>query len=345
MLQDKWISINPDRLLISHAAHIISPAHIALDKAKETSRGDNKIGTTLRGIGPAYNDKAARQGIRMEAMLSQEDFADSVKNQVERINEFLIKIYHADALNPKKVAVQYAEYTQRLSPFICDVSNILDKALKQGKTILAEGAQGILLDLDHGTYPFVTSSNPTSPGVFQGLGLGPGNINRIIGVTKAFQTRVGEGPFPTEVFGDAAGQLRGTGANPWDEFGTTTGRPRRVGWLDCILLRYAVRINGLNELALTKLDILSGFETLRICTAYQNKALLVDDLPLGPADLSPFVPKYETFNGWEQDITSIRNLDQLPTEAQRYISAIEDLTGVPVTLISVGPEREQVIIK
>jgi len=345
MLRNKGVDISPERISISYAAHIITPAHIALDEARELARGKGKIGTTLRGIGPAYNDKAARRGIRMESMLSQEDFADSIMDHTEAINQNLTEIYKTSGLIPTDIAKEYAGYAQELKPFINDVSLILSDALERGDDVLAEGAQGTLLDLDHGTYPYVTSSTPTSAGVFSGLGIGLKNIGRIIGVTKAFQTRVGEGPFPTEIFGDQALRLRGTGANPWDEYGTTTGRPRRVGWLDGVLLRYAVRINGLTELAVTKLDILSGFKKLKLCTSYRSNDKVLDNLPLGPADLSPFEPIYEYLPGWDRDVSMLRNWEDLPEAAQDYIRAIEKIAGVPVAIISVGPERDQVIIR
>jgi adenylosuccinate synthase len=344
MLRAKGVEINPQRLVISFAAHIITPAHLALDQAREAARGEGKIGTTLRGIGPAYNDKAARSGIRMEAILSQEDFADAIMKHTEAANRQLTGIYGAPALKPQEVAKEYAGYAQVLAAYVGDVSGMLTEALHNGKSVLAEGAQGTLLDLDHGTYPYVTSSTPTAPGVFTGLGLGLKHLGRIIGVTKAFQTRVGEGPFPTEVFGKSAERLRGTGTNPWDEFGTTTGRPRRVGWLDGVLLRYAVRINGLTELAITKLDILSGFESLKICTQYRDSQGNHQELPLGPADLSPFEPVYEEMPGWSQDLTGVRHWDDLPSNAQEYINNIETITGTPVRTVSVGPERHQVIV-
>jgi len=345
MLRKKGVEITPERLRISFAAHIITPAHLALDRAREASRGEGKIGTTLRGIGPAYNDKAARSGIRMEAMLDHEAFANSIMAHTARINQHLTAIYGAEPLDPQTVAQEYAGYARVLEPYIGDVSTRLTEALKNDQTVLAEGGQGTLLDLDHGTYPFVTSSNPTAPGVLIGLGLGLGYIGRIVGVTKAFQTRVGEGPFPTEVFEDLAGRLRGTGANPWDEFGTTTGRPRRVGWLDGVLLRYAVRVNGLTELAMTKMDILSGLETLKICTTYRSEDQTFSELPLGPADLSPFEPVYEELPGWAADVSGIRNWDDLPREAHNYIRRIEEICEVPVRYISVGAEREQVVEK
>jgi adenylosuccinate synthase len=345
MLREKGVVITPKRLRISFAAHIITPAHLALDRARERARGDSKIGTTLRGIGPAYHDKAARSGIRMEAMLSQEDFADSIQNHTENANQQLAAIYGESPLDTQAVAQEYAGYARVLEPYIGDVSTLLTNALINGKSVLAEGAQGTLLDLDHGTYPYVTSSTPTAPGVLIGLGLGMKYVERIIGVTKAFQTRVGEGPFPTEVFDQEAERLRGTGANPWDEFGTTTGRPRRVGWLDGVLLRYAVRINGLTELVVTKLDILSGLKTLKICNRYTANSQRFNELPFGPSALSPFSPEYIEMPGWDQDVTSVRTWADLPHQARTYIQMIEEITGIPVRIISVGPEREQVITR
>jgi adenylosuccinate synthase len=241
------------------------------------------------------------------------------------------------------VAREYTAYAETLAPYIGDVSDLIWRALAENQVVLAEGAQGTLLDLDLGTYPFVTSSTPTAPGALTGLGLGMCPAGRVIGVTKTFQTRVGAGPFPTEVTGAQAERLRGTGANPWDEFGTTTGRPRRVGWLDGVLLRYAVRVNGLTQLVLTKLDVLSGLPSIRICTAYHAKGVRYTDLPLGPTDLSPFEPEYEDLPGWEADLGSVRTPGDLPGAALAYIHRIETLTGVPVTLVSVGPERSQVI--
>lgn len=343
MLRAAGVEITPERLRISFAAHIITPAHLALDRAREQARGAGKIGTTLRGIGPAYNDKAARRGLRMEAMLSLEDFAEAVAAHTAAVNQQLTSLYGAAPLDPQAVAQEYVDYARQLAPYVGDVSFLLDAALRGGKSVLAEGAQGTLLDLDHGTYPFVTSSTPTAAGVLIGLGLGVGHVGRVLGVTKAFQTRVGEGPFPTEVFDATAERLRGTGANPWDEFGTTTGRPRRVGWLDGVLLRYAARINGLTELTITKLDILSGLTPLRICTAYRAGDETYTELPLGPADLSPFEPIYEEMPGWEQDVSAARQWEHLPRAARAYIARLEAIAGIPVGMVSVGPEREQVV--
>ncbi len=342
-LQQGGIEVTPQRLRISYAAHLITPAHRALDAAQEQARGPDQLGTTLRGIGPAYMSKVGRYGIRMGAMLDLETFADAIEMQVKICNRRLTRLYDAEPLDPHKVALEYAEYARQLAPFIGDVSVMLNQALQLEKRILAEGAQGTLLDLDHGTYPFVTSSHPTAPGAILGLGVGLGYVGRVIGVTKAFQTRVGEGPFPTELHGEIAERLRGTGDQPWDEYGTTTGRPRRVGWLDTVLLRYAVRANGLSEIALTKLDVLSGLPALKICTRYRAGDREFTELPLGPGDLSPFEPVYEELPGWDEDIRDIRSWNALPLEACQYIERVEDLAGVPITLISVGPERSQVI--
>jgi adenylosuccinate synthase len=343
-LRTAGVIVNPERLKISYAAHIITPGHLALDKAREVARGSGKIGTTLRGIGPAYNDKANRSGLRFESMQSIEDFAEAVEAHTEATNQQLTSLYGVEPLDSQAVAAQYADYARQLAPYIANTSAILDQALKADKKVLAEGAQGSLLDIDHGTYPYVTSSNPTAAGALIGLGLGVGYVGRIVGVTKAFQTRVGEGPFPTEVFGDTATRLRGTGENPWDEFGTTTGRPRRVGWLDIVLLRYAVRVNGLTELTVTKLDILSGLDPLRICTGYRQVNQTHAELPFGPSDLAPFEPIYEELPGWNQDISTVRHWADLPTEAQAYLKRIEVLIDVPVRMASVGPERDQIVV-
>jgi adenylosuccinate synthase len=286
-------------------------------------------------------DKAARRGLRMQDMLDPPSFAEKMAAHIEQNNHRLKILYSVEPLDTAEIVKQYGEYARQITPYITDTSWLLSDAISCGKQVLAEGAQGTLLDLDHGTYPFVTSSTPTAAGVLLGLGLGICPVERVIGVTKSFQTRVGAGPFPTEVLGEQAEVLRGTGVNPWDEFGTTTGRPRRVGWLDTVLLRYAVRINGFNELVLTKLDVLTGLESLKICVAYQAGGKTYTDLPLGPADLSPFEPVYEEFAGWQQEIGGVRAWEDLPTPARAYLLRIEDLTGVPIRLVSVGPERNQ----
>jgi adenylosuccinate synthase len=276
-------------------------------------------------------------------MLDLKKFSESMQAHVEEMNRYLVHLFHVEPLDPRKASEQYADFARRLSPYIADTSIILAEALSRGKRVLAEGAQGTLLDLDHGTYPFVTSSNPTAAGALIGLGLGVGSGERVIGVAKSFQTRVGSGPFPTELQGELAQRLRGTGDQPWDEYGTTTGRPRRVGWLDMVLLRYAARVNGLTELVLTKLDILTGLDPLHLCTAYRMAGKTYRDLPLGPAELSPFEPIYTKLPGWQDDLSRVRRWEDLPSAARAYILRIEEDCGVPVRLVSVGPEREQIV--
>jgi len=342
-LKAAGIDVDPNRLNISYAAHLITPVHLALDAAQESARGRGMIGTTLRGIGPAYTDKVARAGIRAGLMLSIDQFAQAIRDQVEAANLRLERLYEASPLDVDTVQEQFIAYARQLAPYIKNVSGLLIENLARGRRVLAEGAQGTLLDLDHGTYPYVTSSHPIAAGALVGLGLGVGCVERVIGVTKAFQTRVGSGPFPTEVSDEIARQLRGSGEHPWDEFGTTTGRPRRVGWLDIVLLRYAVRVNGLTELALTKLDILSGLELIRLCVAYRFGEQVHQDLPFGPADLSPFQPIYEELSSWKEDLRQVRRWEDLPRAARNYILRIEELCGVPIRLVSVGPERQQVV--
>jgi adenylosuccinate synthase len=343
MLRDEGVEVNPERLRISYAAHIITPAHIAMDKALEAARED-KIGTTMRGIGPAYTDKVSREGLRMEKMLYPEEYAEAIEAHVTDVNWKLENLYQAEPLDAKAAASEAYEYARLIAPYVGDVSHLLYQALQTGQQVLAEGAQGTLLDLDQGTYPFVTSSNPTSSGALTGLGVGPSWVGRVIGVTKAFQTRVGEGSFPTEASGEIATSLRGTGDKPWDEFGTTTGRPRRVGWLDLVLLRFAARINGFTELVLTKLDILTGFPEVKVCTAYYSKdGQLVYDLPLGPGSLFDYTPMYEELPGWDKDLWGVRRWEELPREARKYIQRIEEVSEIPVGLVSVGPERNQIV--
>ena len=339
----RGVDIGPRHLKISRSAHLITPAHVALDKAKEFHRGDEAIGTTQRGIGPAYTDKAARTGLRAGMLADPEGLADAIHEHIKSQNLMLRKIYDAEPLNPKEVAAQFAAYAQRLAPYLIDGSVLLHEALQDGRSVLAEGAQGTLLDLDHGTYPFVTSSWPTAGGALIGLGIGPKQVGRVIGVGKAFTTRVGSGPFPTELDGETALHLRGTGANPWDEYGTTTGRPRRVGWLDLVILRHAIRINSLTELNLTKLDILSGLDRLKICIAYELDGKRVEHFPSDLNQLARCQPIYETLPGWQENIMSIRELSQLPLNAQNYVQFIADFLKVPVPLVSVGPGRDQVI--
>ena len=342
-LEEGGIPVPPERLKISPAAHLITPMHRALDAAQEKMRGKDSLGTTLRGIGPAYMDKTGRHGIRVSSMLDEEAFADEIYEHVKAGNQVLTEIYQAEPLDADSVAAEYLEYSRKLQPYIGDTVGIIAEALQAGETVLAEGAQGALLDLDHGTYPFVTSSNPTAPGALIGLGVGPVWVNEVIGVTKAFQTRVGEGGFPTELEGEMATRLRGTGENPWDEFGTTTGRPRRVGWLDLVLLRYAMRVNGFTHLTLTKMDILSGVDPIKLCVGYERDGMVHRDLPLGTYQMDSYTPVYEEIPGWQEDIQSARRWEDLPEQTRQYVRRIEEVVGVKVGWISVGPEREQMV--
>jgi adenylosuccinate synthase len=341
-LADRGVDVSPERLKISSQAHLITPAHIALDRAHEAQRGDEAIGTTLRGIGPAYSDKTARSGLRTHLLANPESLSDAVYEHVAEKNEWLAH-FGEPLLDASAVAAEFAHFARRLAPHLVESSPFLNEALEAGQVVLAEGAQGTLLDLDHGTYPFVTSSTPTAGGALVGLGVGPTAVRRVVGVAKAFTTRVGGGPFPCELSGDLAGRLRGTGENPWDEFGTTTGRPRRVGWLDTVVLRHARRVNGLTTMALTKLDILSGISELAVCTAYEVDGQRLDYLPGDLAMLRRAHPVYEWLPGWEEDITGARQPADLPPNARRYVDFVAEAAGVPVSLVSVGPACDQIV--
>jgi adenylosuccinate synthase len=341
-LQSMGVDISPERLIISTKAHIISPAHVALDAATEKARGESAIGTTLRGIGPAYLDKTARQGIRTGQMANVEEFADSLYAAVEKANLVLVRDGH-EPLDAQKAAADYLEAALQLTPYLRDTTVYLNQRLKEGARILCEGAQGTLLDVDHGDYPFVTSSSPTAGGALTGLGFGPCSVDRVVGVAKCFSTRVGGGPMPTELSGELADRLRGTGENFWDEFGTTTGRPRRCGWIDAVVLRYAAQVNGFTELLLTKLDVLSGFDELKIAVAYTIDGKQADFPPSTISELERAVPVYETLPGWHMDISRVRQASELPEAAARYIDRIAQLVETRVRTVSVGPERDQLV--
>ncbi len=338
------VEITPERLIISTRAHIISPAHIALDKASEKALGEGKIGTTLRGIGPAYMDKTGRSGLRTGQMLDAESFAEALYAQIQAANVKLMRD-HCDPIDPQESALAYLDAAARLRPYLRDTTAYLNARLKAGDRVLCEGAQGTMLDIDHGDYPFVTSSSPTSGGALTGLGIGPLYVDRVVGVTKCFSTRVGSGPLPTELSGAAGDRLRGTGENFWDEFGTTTGRPRRCGWLDTVMLRYAAQVNGFSELVLTKLDILSGFEQLSIASAYELDGQTIYTLPFTTAEQARVKPVYETMPGWSEDITGVRAWRDLPKAAQNYIEQVAALCATPVSAFSVGPERDQLVYR
>jgi adenylosuccinate synthase len=342
MLAGQGVDVSPARLHLSPRAHVITPGHMALDGAAERARGDQAIGTTGRGIGLAYTDKATRVGILTGEMLDPEAFADAVQQSIDRANGVLKTRYNLPPIaEADGLVAQYAEAARRLVPYISDTVQMVHEALDAGQRILCEGAQGTLLDIDHGHYPYVTSSNATTGGALTGLGFGPQYVDRVIGVVKAYCTRVGNGPFPTELFDATGDRLRSAGV----EFGTTTGRPRRCGWLDMVALRYAIQVNGFTELVITKLDVLSGFEEIRIATAYDLDGQRTHTMPLDTAAAERAQPVYETLPGWQADISGVRRLDDLPEHGRRYIERIQELARLPISMISVGPEREQAILR
>lgn len=341
MLGGVSVSITPERLWISDAVQLITPTHRLLDSAQETGMGKTKIGTTGRGIGPAYVDKVSRRGLRAGEILDAQSFENRVRAHFIETNRLLVDWYQQPGLDVDTLVKQYLEVAEQLRPYIRRIGPLVQNALSEGKTVLAEGAQGTLLDLEQGTYPYVTSSCTTSAGVFSGLGLGVQPVRKVVGVTKAFQTRVGAGPFPTEIEGEMATFLRGSGENPWDEYGTTTGRPRRVGWLDLVLLNYAREVNAISEIFLTKLDVLSGLAEIPVCVAYQRDGRLINSLDFsGDARLlAQCKPEYKTLPGWQEDLRACRRWQDLPENAREYIRFIEEQSQLPVRNISVGPER------
>ena len=341
MLRAAGVILNPERLWISDAAQLITPGHRLLDRAQDAALGKAQIGTTGRGIGPAYVDKASRRGLRAGEILEPAHFAERVRQHFTEINKLLTTLYGQEAIDVEKFTAEYLSVTALIRSYIKRIGPEVQAAIQQGKSVLAEGAQGTLLDVEQGTYPFVTSSCTTATGVFSGLGLGIQPVHKVVGVTKAFQTRVGAGPFPTEQSGEIAEFLRGSGSNPWDEYGTTTGRPRRVGWLDLVLLNYANEVNGFSELFLTKLDVLSGLKEIQVCTAYQKdgKRLTSLDFSGDARSLAECTPVYETLPGWHEDLRACRKWNDLPANARAYIEFLEQKTGLLIKTISVGPER------
>jgi adenylosuccinate synthase len=341
-LKDFGLDISPSRLMLSSRAHITTPAHIAQDAAQEKTRGDEKIGTTLRGIGPTYLDKIGRNGIRVAEMADLEVFAEKLEVHLNRASALLVRDGF-DAIDIKASIEVYVEAAAILRPYITDTTAYLNQRLKTGAKVVCEGAQGAMLDVDFGSYPFVTSSSPTVGGTLTGLGFGPKYVERVVGVAKAYSTRVGGGPMPTELLDDLGNRLRGTGANFWDEYGTTTGRPRRCGWLDMVVLRYSCAVNGFTELVVTKLDILSGFEEIKICVAYDINGERFEYLPARIEDVARATPIYETLPGWADDITGIRKMSDLPVNARRYVERVSELADTPINVVSVGPERDQLV--
>ena len=329
--------ITTDNLRISDRAHVILPYHIKLDQLQEDSKGDNKIGTTIKGIGPAYMDKAARVGIRIGDLLDKEIFAERLKINLEQKNREFTKMYEVDPVDFQDIFEEYYDYGQQIKKYVTDTSVILNDALDAGKRVLFEGAQGVMLDIDQGTYPYVTSSNPVAGGVTIGSGVGPSKISKVVGVCKAYTSRVGDGPFPTELNDEIGHQIREVG----HEYGTTTGRPRRVGWFDSVVMRHSRRVSGLTNLSLNSIDVLTGLDEVKICVAYDLDGERIDYYPASLETLQRCTPIYETLPGWSEDITGVRHLDDLPETAKNYVRRVSELVGVKISTFSVGPGRDQ----
>jgi adenylosuccinate synthase len=331
--------VTADNLRISDRAHVIMPYHIKLDLAEEESKGAGKIGTTGKGIGPAYMDKAARIGIRVSDLLNPDVFKEKLARNLEEKNRILDRLYETEGCVFEEVYETYLACAERIRPYVTDTSVVLNEAIDQGKRVLFEGAQGVMLDIDQGTYPFVTSSNPVAGGVCIGSGVGPTKIHQVIGVAKSYTTRVGDGPFPTELFNEIGDQIREVGR----EYGTTTGRPRRVGWFDSVVVRHARRVSGITGLSLNSLDVLTGLDTVKICVAYEYEGKRIENYPANLELLKKCKPIYEELPGWKQDITGVRSYADLPEETKRYVERISQLTGIPLAIFSVGPDRDQTI--
>ena len=329
--------IKTDSLRISDRAHVILPYHIKLDRLQESSKGDNKIGTTNKGIGPAYMDKAARVGIRIADLLDKDIFAERLRVNLEEKNRLFEKMYECESIKFEDIFEEYYEYGQQIKDYVTDTSVILNDALDAGKRVLFEGAQGVMLDIDQGTYPFVTSSNPVAGGVTIGSGVGPSKINKVVGVCKAYTSRVGDGPFPTELLDEVGDRIREIG----HEYGTTTGRPRRVGWFDSVVMRHSRRVSGITNLSLNSIDVLSGLDTVKICVAYDLDGQRIDHYPASLEQLKRCKPIYEELPGWSEDITGCRSLDELPENARDYVRRVGELVGVRISTFSVGPDRDQ----
>ena len=333
--------LDVSRLLVSANAHVITQYHRTLDKVTERFLGKRQIGTTGRGIGPAYADKINRVGIRIQDLFDANILRQKVEGALDQKNHLLVKIYNRRAIGVDEVVDDLLSYADRLRPMVADTGLVLNRALDEGKTVLFEGGQATMLDVDHGTYPFVTSSNATSGGAATGSGVAPNRFDRIIAVVKAYTTRVGSGPFPTELFDESGEFLRANGF----EFGTTTGRPRRCGWYDAPVARYSARINGVTDFVLTKLDVLTGLERIPVCVAYDIDGVRVDEVPVSQSDFHHAVPIYEEFPGWTEDISGARTFEDLPRNAQDYVLALEAMSGSRISAIGVGPDREAIVVR
>ncbi|MDZ5710615.1 adenylosuccinate synthase [Jeotgalibacillus haloalkalitolerans] len=334
-LHDRGVST--ENLRISNRAHVILPYHLKLDEVEEDRKGANKIGTTKKGIGPAYMDKAARAGIRIADLLDKESFKEKLEHNLAEKNRMLERFYEVEGFTMEDIFEEYYEYGQQIAKYVCDTSVVLNDALDEARRVLFEGAQGVMLDIDQGTYPFVTSSNPVAGGVTIGSGVGPTKIGHVVGVSKAYTTRVGDGPFPTELHDEIGSQIREVGR----EYGTTTGRARRVGWFDSVVVRHARRVSGLTDLSLNSIDVLTGIKTLKICTSYRLGDEIITEYPANLRTLAKCEPIYEELPGWDEDITGVRSLDELPENARHYLERVSQLTGIPLSIFSVGPDRTQ----
>lgn len=332
--------VDTSGLRISNRAHVIMPYHRRLDEVDEDKRGGGKIGTTKRGIGPCYMDKDARVGIRVGDLLDEEEFTRLLAQNLESKNILLERVYGADGFDLQQIKQEYMGYAARLRPYVTDTSVLLNAAIDDGRKVLFEGAQATLLDIDHGTYPYVTSSHPVAGGACIGAGVGPTKISKVVGVVKAYTTRVGEGPFPTELRDATGDAIRESG----HEYGTTTGRPRRCGWLDGCIVRYAAHVNGLDYLAITRLDVLDTLPVLKLCVGYQYQGRLLDEFPANLKVLQAVTPVYEELPGWQQDISGIRRYQDLPANARRYVERLSAVSGVPIGIVSVGPNRDQTVV-
>jgi adenylosuccinate synthase len=339
-LTSKGILISPSNLMISERAHVIMPYHKQVDLAREKMKGDQKIGTTGRGIGPAYEDKATRRGIRFVDLLDWLSFEEKVRSILDEKNFYLKHYMKSETVEPETVIASYKKYAENLAPYVTNISIVIDEAIKEGKQVLFEGAQGTHLDIDHGTYPYVTSSSTVSGNACCGTGVGPRTISGVMGIVKAYTTRVGAGPFPTELFDYAGDRIQKKGV----EFGATTGRKRRCGWLDTVIVGNAVMLNGLTGLVITKLDVLGGLSPLKICTGYEYKGKTMNHFPADLKVLEKCQPIYEEHPGWNEDISNIKKFEELPENARKYLKRIEELTHTPIDIVSVGPGRDETIV-
>lgn len=329
------------KLKISANAHLVAPFHQTLDKVTERFLGKRAIGTTGRGIGPTYMDKTARLGIRVQDLFDESILRQKIEGSLRQKNELLVKVYNRRDVTVDEIMEYFAQYRDRIAPMVAETELLLNKALDEGKVVVMEGGQATMLDVDHGTYPFVTSSNPTAGGACVGTGIGPTRINRVVGIVKAYTTRVGAGPFPTELFDDMGEYLQKQGG----EFGVNTGRPRRCGWFDSVIARYASRVNGFTDYVLTKLDVLDDLDEIPVCVAYEVDGERFDEMPMSQSDFHHAKPIYETFPGWKEDISGCRTFEDLPKNAQDYVLALERMSGCRISVIGVGPDREQSIVR